>query len=255
VSHLNAEGGRAIAALIVEDLVRAVPELAAHVKLPATTTTTQPAAARAPKIVLVGDSTVTDKAGWGVGFKSRLAGDVKCVNLAQGGRSSKSFRNEGWWEKALAEKGDYVLIQFGHNDQPGKGPERETDPKTTFRENLTRYVAEARAIGTKPVLVTSLERRTFEGAKIRPTLSAYVEATRHVAAEQSVPLIDLNERSTEMYERLGREKWESMSPRKSDGTVDGTHLNAESSQLIGAIVAEELRGVVPELAAHVTQVK
>lgn len=84
---------------------------------------------------------------------------VKWVNLARGGRSSKSYRDEGWWKHVLAEKPTWVFIQFGHNDQPGKGPQRETDPKTTYRENLIRYVNEARDAGARPVLVTSLTVR------------------------------------------------------------------------------------------------
>ena len=83
------------------------------------------------------------------------------TNTAQNGRSSKSFRDEGHWATAIAAKGDYYLIQFGHNDQPGKGPERETDPATTFPANMARYVDEVRAIGATPILVTSLVRRTF----------------------------------------------------------------------------------------------
>ncbi|MFT3785555.1 MAG: GDSL-type esterase/lipase family protein [Tepidisphaeraceae bacterium] len=109
-------------------------------------------------IALVGDSTVTDHAGWGPGFASSLADDVRCVNFSASGRSSKSFRDEGKWKPVLELKPDYVLIQFGHNDQPGKGPERETDPKTTFRENMARYVDEARDAGIKPIIVTSIAR-------------------------------------------------------------------------------------------------
>src|SRR5262249_40470933 len=97
------------------------------------------------KIVLIGDSTVNDGGGWGPGLKKVLKEQATCVNLAQNGRSSKSFLNEGWWKKTLAEKPDYVLIQFGHNDQPGKGPERETEPNTTYKEFLARYIDESRA--------------------------------------------------------------------------------------------------------------
>lgn len=114
------------------------------------------------KVVLAGDSTVTDDAGWGVGFATRLVPGTACVNLAQGGRSSKSFRDEGWWDRVLETRGDVVLIQFGHNDQPGKGPERETDPETTYRANLAGYVVEARGAGMTPVIVTSLTRRWFD---------------------------------------------------------------------------------------------
>src|SRR5207248_29718 len=145
------------------------------------------------KIVLVGDSTVNDEGGWGTGFRASFGPQVVVVNLALNGRSSKSFRDEGHWAKAIAEKPQYVLIQFGHNDIAGKGPERETDPATTYRANLERYIEEARAIGAKPVLVTSIVRRLFDAdGKFRPdTLVPYAEATRQVAREKNVPLVDL----------------------------------------------------------------
>src|ERR1700733_2904407 len=95
------------------------------------------------KIALVGDSTVNDEGGWGPGFRASFDSHIEVVNFALNGRSSKSFRDEKHWEPVLAARPDYVLIQFGHNDGPGKGPERETDPKTTFRENLVRYLDEA----------------------------------------------------------------------------------------------------------------
>src|ERR1700712_3205846 len=101
----------------------------------------------ATKIVLVGDSTVNDQGGWGTGFRASFGSNVQVVNLALNGRSSKSFLDEGAWAPALAAKPDYILIQFGHNDGPGKGADRETTPETTYRENILRYVDEARAIG------------------------------------------------------------------------------------------------------------
>src|SRR4051794_33835124 len=79
------------------------------------------------RVVLVGDSTVNDEGGWGPGFRGYFTNDVEVVNLARNGRSSKSFRSEGLWEPAVAGKPDYILIQFGHNDCPGKGPDRETN--------------------------------------------------------------------------------------------------------------------------------
>src|SRR4051812_11172282 len=95
-----------------------------------------PASHAAVKVVLVGDSTVNDGGGWGPGFRGSFSG-ISVVNLALNGRSSLSFRAEGAWAKALEEKPAYILIQFGHNDVPGKGPDRETDAKTTYRENLS----------------------------------------------------------------------------------------------------------------------
>jgi len=217
--------------------------------------TTRSASAKV-KIVLVGDSTVTDNAGWGAGFQSLLADDVNCVNLAKGGRSSKSYRNEGWWDKAMAEKGNYVLIQFGHNDQPGKGPERETDPETEFRANMKRYVDEVRAAGGKPILVTSLTRRNFNpDGKIRRSLDPYVKVTKEVAADTKTPLIDLHDRSLALAEKLGPQACEPLSPRDKEGKIDTTHLNAEGSRAFGALVAEDLVRVVPGLAPHVKVAK
>ena len=141
------------------------------------------------RIVLVGDSTVTDDSGWGAGFKRLATDKVEIVNTAANGRSSKSFIDEGRWAEALARRGQYYLIQFGHNDEPGKGPERETDPKTTYRANMARYVDDARAIGATPILVTSLIRRLYkDDGTIRTTQTPYVEVVRTLAAEKKVPL-------------------------------------------------------------------
>ena len=206
---------------------------------------------KGPRIVLVGDSTVTDQAGWGHGFKRFLSSDVDCINVAAGGRSSKSFRDEGRWEPALALKGDYYLIQFGHNDQPGKGPERETDPDTTFAANMARYVDEVRAIGATPVLVTSLTRRNFDPARpprIASTLTPYVEAVKKIAAEKKVPLIDLHARSIELCEGLGPAKTREFDLKKDDGELDTTHLSIESSVPFARLVVEDLALVVPALA-------
>src|SRR5687768_4990946 len=100
------------------------------------------------RIVLAGDSTVTDNAGWGgTAFKGSFNDKVEIINLSKGGRSSKSFREEGRWDEAMAAKPDYVVIQFGHNDEPGK-PGRSTDASTEYRQNMIRYVrSEERRVG------------------------------------------------------------------------------------------------------------
>src|SRR5258708_33397502 len=145
------------------------------------------------KIVLAGDSTVNDEGGWGVGFRAAFGPPVEVLNFARNGRSSKSFRDEGTWAKVLREKPNYVLIQFGHNDVPGKGADRETDSATTYRANLERYIEDARAAGATPVLVTSIVRRNFdaEGKIKRDSLTPYVAEVRKIAVEKNVPLIDL----------------------------------------------------------------
>ena len=203
------------------------------------------------RIVLVGDSTVTDEIGWGGGFKQRVVDRADCINLARNGRSSKSFIAEGHWAKALEAKADYVLIQFGHNDMPGKGPERETDPKTTYRAYLARYVDEARAAGTIPIIVTSITRRLFgQDGEIHSDLGDYVAAARAVAAEKGVAVIDLHARSVELLDRMGPAAAAAFNIAKADNTPDTTHLSTLASTAFGAIVADELMRLVPALASY-----
>ncbi len=206
---------------------------------------------RPVRIALAGDSTVTEKQGWGNGFKARLTEGAALINAARGGRSSKSYAAEGHWGKLLREeRPTHVLIQFGHNDVPGKGLDRETD-LPTFKANMARYVEEARAAGAVPVLVTPLTRRYFgDDAHVHSDLSEYAKATREVAAQMHAPLIDLHTDSIELLDGLGPAVGLAMSPLKTDGTIDKTHLNATGSAFFGSVVADELRLAVPELAPY-----
>ncbi|MEA5125979.1 GDSL-type esterase/lipase family protein [Xanthomonas floridensis] len=163
----------------------------------------------ASKIVLVGDSTTAVQGGWGPSFCAQhVTSFLSCVNLARGGRSTSNYRAEGSWDIALKELrgGGYqqvvVLIQFGHNDQPGK-PGRSTDLATEFPANLRRYVAEARAAGAVPVLVTPLTRRQFDRGQLLDDLGPWAHATRAVARELQVPLIDLHARSRALVQGMG----------------------------------------------------
>ena len=204
------------------------------------------------RIVLVGDSTVTDAVGWGAGFKQRILVPAEVINLASEGRSSKSFIDEGRWTEALGRRGNYYLIQFGHNDEPGKGPERETDPQTTFRSHMQRYVADARSIGATPVLVTPLVRRLYNAdGTIRTTQTAYVDAVRALAKELQVPLIDLHAISLKDAEETGEDVWADLSPRDVTGQVDRTHLNAKGGEVVGRMVTDALRLAVPDLAGYI----
>jgi pectinesterase len=204
------------------------------------------------RVVLVGDSTVTDRSGWGAGFKLLVSPPAEVLNLAAEGRSSRSYIDEGRWAEALGRRGDHYLIQFGHNDEPGKGPERETDPETTFRANMERYVADARSIGAKPVLVTPLVRRLYAAdGTITTTQRPYVEVVRKVAKEKQVPLIDLHAISMADAEHAGEEVWADLSPRDDRQQVDRTHLNAKGSEVVGRMVAEALRVAVPDLAEYI----
>lgn len=164
---------------------------------------------KASKIILVGDSTTQVLSGWGGSFcATHVTSFAACVNLARGGRSTYSYRAEGSWDLALAEMKTpgfvktWVLIQFGHNDQPGK-PGRSTDLATEFPANLKRYVEEARAAGAEPILLTPLTRRQFKQGRLDRDLDAWADAIRKVAAEMQVPLVDLNKRSADAVEALG----------------------------------------------------
>ncbi len=205
------------------------------------------------KIILIGDSTTQDRTGWGLGFKQFVdTNRAECINLAMGGRSSMSFMKEGRWTNALALKGDYYLIQFAHNNEPGK-PGRSTD-MPTFVADMTKYVDDALAIGAKPVLVTPLTRRQWDKnnpGKIKSSLEPYAEEVRKIAKAKNVPLVELHARSIELCEQLGREKCYEFSPTKvTDGTntYDGTHLQGIGRVMFARLVVEELRKVTPELA-------
>jgi lysophospholipase L1-like esterase len=204
------------------------------------------------KIVLVGDSTVNDEGGWGEGFRKSFGPPVEVVNLAKNGRSSKSFRDEGLWAPALTAHPDFILIQFGHNDEPGKGPDRETDPSTTYRANMTRYIEEARAAGATPILVTSIVRRNFdaEGKIKRDHLVDYVAEVRRIAAEKDVPLIDLYALTLAQSEALGPEGAAALNATTKEGKPDTTHLSAAGRQEIGAICVREFVRLEPELKGY-----
>ena len=212
-----------------------------------------PASDHKIKIVLVGDSTVTDRAGWGLGFKQFLNEKAECINTSHGGESSLSYLRHGRWTNALALKGDYYLIQFGHNNQPGK-PGRSTD-MATYVANLRQYVDDTRAIGAIPVLVTPLTRREWDKSnpgKIKSSLAPYAVEVRKIAAEKHVPLVDLQARSIELCESLGAEKCLEFRPWKTvngQRRHDGTHLNTMGSVMFARLVVDELREHVPALAS------
>ena len=164
---------------------------------------------KASKIVLVGDSTVAVNSGWGGAFcATHVTSNIACVNLGRGGRSSRTYREEGSWALALKEMSSggfeqtFVLIQLGHNDQPGR-PERSTDLATEFPANMRRFVDEARATGARPVLVTPLIRRQFKDGQVFDDLAPWAQAIRKLAAETKTPLVDLHALSRDAVQAMG----------------------------------------------------
>ena len=210
------------------------------------------------RIILVGDSTMNTKTGYGDALCALFKPDVKCINLAKGGRSSKSFRAEGLWDNVqtllkdgAAYRATYVLIQFGHNDQPGKAL-RSTDLATEFPINIARYVDEVKALGGTPVLVTPLTRRTFRDGILKNDLVPWADAIRLVAKNKSAQLIDLNEKSAAAVSAMGTVEADTLAeepPSKSTPTrFDHTHLGPKGASLFAKMMARDLIVSVPEIA-------
>jgi lysophospholipase L1-like esterase len=233
------------------------------------------AAAQAPvRIILVGDSTVAPNNGWGPGFCSDVTAQVTCVNRAKNGRSPNSYRAEGLWTQVMDElkhnsafSATYVFIQFGHNDQPGKP--RPADPAIEFPRNLRQYVQELKAAGAKPVLITSLTRRSFKNGKLQDDLEPWAAATRRAAAEESVPVLDLHTDSMAAVQKMGPLEATTLAMEPpaqaiakaaatgttlavpSGSTFDYTHLGEKGSAVFGRMVADELKNAVPELRPYI----
>lgn len=233
------------------------------------------AEAQTVRVILVGDSTLAPKNGYGDALCARFKPEVRCLNLAKNGRSSGSYRAEGSWQQVmneLREKGgfeaSYVLIEFGHNDQPGK-PGRSTDLATEFPVNLARYVDEVRSLGGTPVLATPLTRRSFKNGVLVNDLAPWTEATSAVAKANKVPLVDLLAISEAAVQVMGQaeadtlavepppsalaaavtsdpDKIEAVTDKKS--AFDHTHVGPKGAAFFGRMMERLLRGAVPALA-------
>ena len=171
------------------------------------------------KLIWVGDSTVAfngvdtyPQTGIGQEFDRYLKREYVVLDFAKNGASSKSFYDAGRFEpaKEMMEEGDFLFIQFGHNDEKPK-EDRHTDPDTTYQEYLMRYVSAAREKGAIPVLITPLSRRLFqEDGTIKNSHGAYPAAVKALAEREHLAVIDLTEKSRILYEKTGdleRRKW------------------------------------------------
>ncbi|MDQ3815905.1 MAG: GDSL-type esterase/lipase family protein [Armatimonadota bacterium] len=218
-------------------------------------------ASDAATVYIAGDSTVTNQrsepwAAWGQMLPRFFKPGVAISNHAESGESLRSFISEKRLEKILdtIKAGDYLFIQFGHNDQKDKSP--GAGPFTTYKENLKRFVTEAQNKGAIPVLVTSMERRRFDGTKPLPTLADFAEAVRQVGKEENVPVIDLNSVSLKLYEALGPEDTKKAFVHYAAGTFPGqdkplkddTHFNPYGAYELARCIVEGIKANVPELA-------
>lgn len=189
--------------------------------------------------------------GWGMMLPEYFNSKVKIDNHAVNGRSTKSFCTEGRWAKVYKQikHGDYVFIQFGHNDQK-TDTLLHTDPETSYKANLARYIAETRERAGTPVLFTSIVRRTFNAdGTLRDTHGRYIEAMRQVATQLGVVCVDLNAATKTLIENMGDE------PSKAlymwvDDRKDNTHLNEKGARTVAGLVADSIRIRIPKLIKY-----
>lgn len=214
-------------------------------------------------IWMIGDSTMAikeDKAwpetGWGVPFPHFFDSSVIVSNHARNGRSTRTFITEGLWEKVIShvQPGDYVFIQFGHNDEvPTKAS--ATKPEA-FKANLERYIRESRNKKASPLLLTPVARRKFDSTgKITGTHDQYAAIVRTVAKEQQCPLIDMDIKSQQVLQQLGPEPSKLLflwlapgeNPNYPSGKQDDTHFNELGARMMAQLVLSELKNALPEL--------
>ena len=212
-------------------------------------------------IHLTGDSTMADKdikggtnpeRGWGMMFPNFLDEGVDVVNYAKNGRSTKSFIDEGLWDKVLGnlKEGDYVFIQFGHNDSKQSDSVRYAAPWGAYKANLEKFVLQTREKGGKPVLLTPVARRWFkEGGLDRNCHGDYPIVMKKVAEELNVPLLDMTSVTLDWLEGLGDE---GSRPYYmiSTGKSDNTHTVARGARKLAEMTCAEIRKSLPEIAEH-----
>lgn len=230
------------------------------------------ATTRPVHIFMAGDSTMSDKLfyknatdsltgeitaetflerGWGQLLPEFFSDKVSIRNFAQNGRSTRLFIEEGLWDKLISEvqKGDYVVIQFAHNDAAKDRPDKYTSPED-YRKNLNRFVDEVRAKGATPIICTSVARRKFDSdGKIVDTHGVYPVISREIAKEKKVTLIDMQQQTTDWLNKEGVQKsrqfFHKMAPGVSKlfpkGLDDNTHFNEKGARIAAGFFVEGLK--------------
>lgn len=215
--------------------------------------------AASPRLFLAGDSTMADKPttppnlerGWGQMLRPYMVEPGQLVNLAVNGRSTKSFIDEGRWTKLVdaLQPGDFVIVQFGHNDEKEHAPDRYAPARGLYRENLLRFIAEVRAKSATPILATSICRRKFDAAgHVVDTHGDYPAVVRELAAEQKVALLDMQVSTWQMLSRIGPVDTKAFFmwvepgkyPELPKGRQDDTHLNEKGGLLVAQLAVNEM---------------
>lgn len=239
-------------------------------------------------VFMIGDSTMANKdvsgdkqeRGWGMMLQNFFSDDIIVDNHALNGRSSKSFISEGRWQNVLdkIKPGDYVFIQFGHNDEK-PDTARHTDPGTTFDANLRRFVNETRLKGGNPVLFNSVVRRAFaesktavtdddlrtnssgnlaEGDSLVDTHGEYLISPQRVALQTGTPFIDANRITHDLEQGLGRNGSKKLhmifkpgeTPSLPEGRQDNTHYNINGAWTVAGLLAKAVVKEIPELERY-----
>jgi len=221
------------------------------------------------RVYLAGDSTMSIKntkaypeTGWGMPFVYFFDSTVVVENLAANGRSTRTFIEEGRWKKITdnLSEGDYVFVQFGHNDEvPTK---RSYTTEKEFKENLTRYVNETRQKKATPILITPVARRLFDSVgKVIDTHPVYAQIVRNTAAELHVPLIDLSRTSMALLQEFGPEKSRLLfnqlkpgeHPNYPKGVEDNTHFSELGARKMAQLVLADIRALNLELSNRIVK--
>jgi lysophospholipase L1-like esterase len=216
---------------------------------------------------MAGDSTMAVKqprafpeTGWGMPFVYFWDSSITVIDKAKNGASTKTFIADGLWESIMqnAEAGDYIFIQFGHNDEvPTK---RSFTTENEFRSNLIKFISDSRSKNAIPVLLTPVARRKFDSTgQIEGTHEAYSQLVRNVAAEEKVILIDLDKKSQALYQQLGMEKSQLLflhlqkgeHPNYPHGKEDNTHFSELGARLIAQLVLHGIKEKIPELVQRI----
>lgn len=210
------------------------------------------------RIFMAGDSTMSIKTerafpetGWGVPFALFFDSSVTVVNKAKNGRSTRTFLSEGIWHEIInnVQPGDYVFIEFGHNDESKEKTERYSSPED-YRRNLLRFITETEAKKGIPVLLTPVGRRKFDASgKVIDSHPVYSDIVRQIAKERKIYFIDADIKTQALYQSFGKEDSRMLflqlkpgqHPNYPDGRNDNTHFNELGARLVAQLILKEMR--------------
>jgi len=210
-------------------------------------------------IYLIGDSTVCDQptdrypvTGWGTPFANYFDATVKVDNRAKGGRSTRTFLEENRWQPIVEslKPGDYVLMQFGHNDE-AKEPQYAAryTPVPDYKKNLIKFIIETRSKNAVPILITPVSRRVFKNDQAQQTHVEYTAAVFEIGKQYNVPVIDLDKKSRELYQQMGTDNSKLLfmeleageHPIYPEGRHDNTHFNDYGARIMAQFVLNDIK--------------